>query len=120
MKKTNAVGCVLCILTLLFTTSAIVSCKGKDKKSTETTVTNTVTDTPATTTPTPPVTISGDDELRRGVTDATKDYPNVKAAVADSVITLTGEIKRADWQKLNPTLNSLHPKRVNSANLTIK
>ena len=114
MKKTNALLFILAVaLSALSFTS---SCKSKTKE----------TDTPAATTSsdtsmnTAPVVISSDEELKRGVTDATKDYPTVKAEVVDSVINLSGEIKRADWQKLNPTLNSLRPKRVNSADLTIK
>ena len=117
MKRTNFFLFAILVAALNFT-----SCKGKDKKD------DIPADTPATTTTTPetpavttaPVVVSSDEQLRKGVTDATKDYPGVKAEVTDSVIVLTGEIKRADWQKLNPTLNSLHPKRVNSTNLTIK
>ena len=113
MKKTNLrlIIFAIAVAAVSFTSS----CKSKTKE----------TDTPATTTAdtstnAAPVVISGDEELKRGVTDATKDYPTVHAEIVDSVINLSGEIKRADWQKLNPTLNSLHPKRVNSADLTIK
>lgn len=115
MKKINL---RLIVLLISFITIS-VSCKSK-KEDMNTTPATTSVDT---TTPTPapaPVVISSDDELKKGVTDATKDYPSVKADVADSVINLSGEIKRADWQKLMPTLSSLHPKRVNSSSLTIK
>ena len=114
MKKTNPRLFIFAIAVAALSFNS--SCKSKTKE----------TDTPAATTSadtstnTAPVIISGDEELKRGVTDATKDYPTVKAEVVDGVINLSGEIKRADWQKLNPTLNSLHPKRVNSADLTIK
>ena len=114
MKKRNALLFIL--VAALAALSFTSSCKSKTKQ----------TDAPATTTSadtsmnTAPVVISSDEELQKGVTDATKDYPTVHAEVSDSVIVLSGEIKRADWQKLNPTLNSLHPKRVNSSDLTIK
>jgi len=103
----------LFILALVFAASSITSCKNKSDNS-ATTTTDTSMSSSA------PVNISTNDELKKGVMDATKDYPTVKAEVMDSTINVTGEIKRSDWQKLNPTLNSLHPKRVNSAGLSIK
>ena len=69
--------------------------------------------------PPPVVTINPDDELKKGVTDATKDFPTVKADVADGVITLTGDIKRSSLPKLMQSLNSLKPKKVDNK-LTIK
>lgn len=118
MKKTKV---LLFICTVLLATLSFTACKSKAKKDTESTITTPATDTSVSATPTQaaPV-IATDDALKTGVTDALKDYPSVKGEVSDSVITLTGDIKRADWQKLMPTLSSLHPKRVNSANLTIK
>lgn len=114
MKKLNH----LFISTVFFACLIFGSCKSKTKEVDNTPVTTTADTVVA---PAPaPVVISGDEELKRGVNDAVKDYPTVKVEVIDSVINLSGEIKRADWQKLNPTLNSLHPKRVNSSNLTIK
>ncbi len=107
----------LLMVAIVFTTNFFYSCKSKNAENTNTPAAT--VDTPAAATPAP-VTISGDNILNKGVADAVKDYPNVKADVIDSIINLTGEIKRADWQKLNPTLNSLHPKRINSTNLTIK
>ena len=74
----------------------------------------------STVTPPPPVaapapmTINGDDVLTKGVTDATKDFPTVKATVKDSVITLTGEIKKSSLQKLMMTLHSLKPKKIDN------
>ncbi|MEO8764897.1 MAG: hypothetical protein ABI416_11445 [Ginsengibacter sp.] len=110
----------LLIVIAIVATSAFDSCKSKSNQSPDTPAeTMAPADTPPTVAP-PPVVISSDDVLTKGVTDAIKDYPSVKAEVLDNVINLSGEIKRADWQKLNPTLNSLHPKRINSANLTIK
>jgi osmotically-inducible protein OsmY len=66
-----------------------------------------------------PVVISADDSLSRGVTDAIKDYAGVKAEVKDGVVTLTGDIKRAELQKLMVTLHSLKPKKIDNK-LTIK
>ena len=70
---------------------------------------------PATT----PVTITADAPLAKSVTDATKDYPTVNAAVNNGVITLTGEIKKASLPKLMMALNGLHPKKVDNK-LTVK
>jgi osmotically-inducible protein OsmY len=66
-----------------------------------------------------PVVITADDALTKSVADATKDYPAVKASVKDGVITLTGEIKKAELQKLMMTLNTLKPKKIDNQ-LTIK
>jgi hyperosmotically inducible periplasmic protein len=69
--------------------------------------------------PADPVTVNTDDTLTKGVMDATKDHPTVKAAVNDGVITLTGEIKRDQLSKLMMTLSSLKPKKIDNQ-LTIK
>ena len=69
--------------------------------------------------PPAPVTVNTDDELNRGVTDATKDHPTVKATVNDGVVTLTGEIKRDQLAKLMMSLNTLKPKKIENK-LTIK
>ncbi|MEP7278522.1 MAG: BON domain-containing protein [Bacteroidota bacterium] len=66
-----------------------------------------------------PVVINGDDVLKSGVTDATKDFPTVKASVQDSIITLTGEIKKSSLPKLMMSLHALKPKKINNQ-LTIK
>ena len=66
-----------------------------------------------------PVQTSTDDALTTGVEDATKDHPTVKASVNDGVVTLTGEIKRAQLEKLMMTLNTLKPKKIENQ-LTIK
>lgn len=73
-----------------------------------------------TVTPPPaPVTISADDALTKGVTDAVKDFTTVKADVKDGVITLTGEIKKPELPKLMQSLNALKPKKVENK-LTVK
>ncbi len=66
-----------------------------------------------------PVTISADDPLSKNVTDAIKDHPDVQANVKDGVVTLTGEIKRADLPKLMQKLSALKPKKIDNK-LTIK
>ena len=79
-------------------------------------VVNNLTVTPP---PPPPPAVNPDAALTQGVTDATKDFPTVKAAVSNGEITLTGTIKRADLQKLMQTLNTLNPSKINNQ-LTIK
>jgi outer membrane murein-binding lipoprotein Lpp len=54
------------------------------------------------------------------VSDATKDYPGVTATVVNGEIVLSGTIERSKWMKLNPTLQSLNPKRVKTDQLVIK
>lgn len=119
MKKTTI---LLLIFTVFLVALSFTACKSKSKQNTDSTTSTTpAVDTSMSATPTQsaPV-IASDDALKTGVNDALKDYPSVKGEVSDSVIVLTGNIKRVDWQKLMPTLSSLHPKRVNSTNLTIK
>ncbi len=93
------------------------SCKSKPKdsgsSSDATAITAPVSVTPA------PVEIASDTALERGVRDATKDYPGVKADVSGGEITLTGEIKRSKLPELMMSLNSLKPKKINNQ-LTIK
>jgi hyperosmotically inducible periplasmic protein len=62
--------------------------------------------------PAPAPVVSADDPLIKAVTDATKDFPGVKADVKDGVITLTGEIKKASLPKLMMALNTLKPKKI--------
>jgi osmotically-inducible protein OsmY len=80
-------------------------------------VVNNLTITPPPPPPTPAV--NPDSALSQGVTDATKDFPTVKAAVSNGEITLTGSIKRADLTRLMQALNSLKPAKINNQ-LTIK
>lgn len=78
-------------------------------------VVNNLTTTP----PLPPPTVVPDNSLSQGVTDATKDFPTVKAEVNNGEITLTGSIKRANLKTLMQSLNSLKPTKINNQ-LTIK
>jgi hypothetical protein len=97
----------------------VQSC-GNKKKDTKTTTTNTTTTTTDNTSgSSTPVTVSGDEELRRGATDATKDFPGVTATVNNGEITLTGTIQRDRLPTLMQSLNSLKPKKINN-NLTIQ
>jgi hypothetical protein len=66
------------------------------------------------------VEIAADDPLTKGITDALKDYPTVKATAADGVITVTGETTKADWKKIKMALDALHPKKVTATDLKIK
>ncbi|MEO5593276.1 MAG: BON domain-containing protein [Chitinophagaceae bacterium] len=66
-----------------------------------------------------PVIVAADDPLTKGVADATKDFPGVKADVKDGVITLTGDIKRSSLPTLMKGLNTLKPKKIENK-LTIK
>lgn len=64
--------------------------------------------------------ISADDPLTKGVADALKDFPGIKATVTDGVIAVTGEIKAADWRKVKIALDGLKPKRVDASGLKVK
>lgn len=68
----------------------------------------------------PAVSVAMDDPLAAAVKDATKDYPTVTSTVADGVISLKGEIQKANLQKLMMTLQALKPKKVETAGLTVK
>lgn len=78
-------------------------------------IANNITVTPAPV-PGPPVFTppmdSADHELKKDVADAIKDNTGVIAEVKDSVITLTGHIKRTDLPKLMAKLLALKPKKV--------
>ena len=87
------------------------ACKGKKTEATATDTTQTQTDTA---TVAAPVTIAPDDQLTRGVKDATKDFPGVTAAVDSGVVTLTGTITRDKLPNLMMSLNSLHPKKIDN------
>ena len=67
----------------------------------------------------PAVQVSGDDQLRTGVSNVLKSYSSVTGEVNDGVITLRGEIKRDDLQTLLIALNELKPRKVDNQ-LSIK
>ncbi len=60
------------------------------------------------------VNISPDDELRSGVSSVVSKYSDVQASVSDGIITLRGQVKRADLQQLMMDLNALRPKRIDN------
>ncbi|WP_025144158.1 BON domain-containing protein [Pedobacter jeongneungensis] len=66
-----------------------------------------------------PVVIADNAALIKNVTDATKDFPTVKAEVKDGVILLTGEIKKASLITLMQHLSALKPKKIDNK-LTVK
>ena len=70
--------------------------------------------------PQPVITVSPDDELRKGVTDATKDFPGVTVTVTDGEIVVVGELTAAKWRTLKQSLDGLSPRKVNTVGLTIK
>lgn len=80
-------------------------------------VVNNITVTPPTVTQ--PVEISPDETLRNAVTDVLKSYNTVKAEVKDGVVTLTGEIRKAELNTLMPMLHALKPKKIENK-LTVK
>lgn len=96
--------------------AGMTSCKTKVKETTTPTVnvdsTNAIKNAPVVVTP--------DETLMQGVKDATKDFPGVTASVVNGEIILNGTIERSNWQRLNPILQSLNPKKVNSDQLIIK
>ena len=98
---------------------SLQSCGDKKKKTEQTTTTTNTTTTDNSSGSATPVTVSGDDELRRGATDATKDFPGVTATVNNGEITLTGTLQRDRLPTLMQSLNSLQPKRINN-NLTLQ
>jgi len=69
---------------------------------------------------TPSVPVAATDFLTNAVKDATKDFPTVTATVNDGLITLKGEIEKANLQKLMIALNALKPKKIDNSQLTIK
>ncbi len=59
-----------------------------------------------------PVQITPDDPLKVSVDSTIKNYPGVNATITDGVVTLTGNIKRSDLQKLMMALNTLKPRKI--------
>ncbi|MFT4095269.1 MAG: BON domain-containing protein [Niabella sp.] len=66
-----------------------------------------------------PVVINPDDSLTNLVRDAIKDNPTVAATVSGGVVTLSGEIKKAELPKLMQKVHALKPKKVENT-LTVK
>jgi hypothetical protein len=64
--------------------------------------------------PPAPVVITADDPLKMGVDAAIANYAGITADINDGVVTLRGDIKRADLQKLMVSLNALRPKKIDN------
>ena len=73
-------------------------------------VVNNATVTP----PPPPVTISPNDVLKAGADSVLRAYSGLTATVADSIITLTGEVTKADLPKVMQALSALKPKKIDN------
>lgn len=69
-------------------------------------VNNTTVSAPA------PVTINPDEALSAAATAAAKDFSGVRVSVQDGVVTLNGEIKKADLPQLMQAMNAIQPKKV--------
>lgn len=63
--------------------------------------------------------IAADDPLTKGIADALKDYPKVKATVSDGVITVTGEATPSERDRIKIALDALHPKKTELKGLKI-
>lgn len=92
----------------------------KSEKGVKSVVNNITVTPPAVAPAAPPVTISPDDALTKGVTDATKDYPGVTAEVKDGVVTVKGTLSADKWKKLKMSLDALSPKKVDASGMSIK
>lgn len=66
--------------------------------------------------PPPPVVINPDDVLRNGIDSVfrAKGISGITAAVANGEVTLTGEVKKADLQKVMQAANELKPRKVSN------
>lgn len=67
----------------------------------------------------PPVVINPDETLIATVNTVLSQFAGVAATVNQGVVTLTGEIKRADLPQLMQALNALNPKSIENK-LTVK
>jgi len=76
-------------------------------------VVNNITVTPPTPPPSP-VVINPDDVLRNGIDSVfnAKGYKGITANVSNGVVTLTGNVKKADLTKVMQAANELKPKQV--------
>jgi len=70
--------------------------------------------------PPPPVVMSPDDSLESLAMTLLKDYPMLMAEVEDSVITLTGEIKKSELTNAMQALSTLNPKKIENKAKVIK
>lgn len=66
------------------------------------------------TTSSAPVEINADETLKTSVNNVIQNYKGVEADIKDGVVTLRGEIKRANLQDLMVSLNELKPRKVDN------
>lgn len=78
-----------------------------------------VVDNTTVTPPPAPVVINPDEALISAANEAVKAFTGVTASVKDGIVTLNGEIKKAELSKLMQAVNAAHPKKVENK-LTIK
>jgi len=60
------------------------------------------------------VTVTQDDPLKAGAENVVSKYEGVQAEVMNGVVTLRGQVKRSDLQKLMMQLNELQPKKIDN------
>ncbi len=70
--------------------------------------------------PPAPVVISPDEALKTGLLAALKDFTSITADVNDGVVTLNGEIKKADLPKLMQAVSAMQPKKIENKAKVIK
>lgn len=70
--------------------------------------------------PPAPVEVTVDDALTAAVKDAIKDNAGIAAVVKDGIVTLSGEIKKADLPKLVQKVQALKPKKVETKDIVTK
>jgi len=74
--------------------------------------------------PPPKPVVTPDNALQQALSSAVAAggdaFSKVAVAVKDSVVTLTGEIKRADLRKVMQIVSQAKPKKIDSKSLTIK
>lgn len=92
-------------------TKAAVESTVKAVKGVKSVVDNAVV-TPAPVQAPAPVVISPDDTLKSNVSTALKNFAGLSADVKDGIVTLTGEVKKADLPKVMMALSALHPKKI--------
>ncbi|MVZ61082.1 BON domain-containing protein [Sphingobacterium humi] len=93
------------------------SAKAADTKGVKSVVNNLVVNSIST----EPIQVNTNDaDLSAKVLEFTKDFPSVKTAVVDGVITVTGELEQARVQALKMGLDALNPKKVDMSGLIVK
>ncbi len=77
-------------------------------------VTTTVTPPPPPAPAPAPVVLSPDDAMLNEVAGVLANFPTLSASVASGVITVTGEIAKADVSAMMQALSALHPKKIDN------